>query len=366
MTIIIRYIALRSSQMFKPLVTVMFSHKKQVTQGQLIQRFYNRGLSLTSLLVGMAISGILLSILVGVFASNSSTSRLMFDFGSIQENMRAANDLLDTSLRQAGHFGGVSPSDIENHTGLNITGIGGCNKDWLTNMVAPIRAFDGADAIGSVAGFPAGCIEGNNYYGGTDILSLKYASAMDITAYDDLNNNEIYVRTMLGTAEENAAQIFKGADKASVIGVIGSDPIGTYNFRYMSEIYYVRKCTQISAGVCQDDVPSLVRLQLEQSTLVENVLVSGVEQFQVEFGVDSDGNLAADTYESATSITDWNTVVSVRYSLLIRGDNKDNAIRDTKTYDLVGNTSYTPGTDVQNYRRRAITKVVQLRNMIRS
>ncbi len=324
------------------------------------------GLSLVGLLVSVAIAGILLNGLATVFSSNQNTSRLIHDSGSLQESIRAANDLLEVSLRQAGHFGGIASEEVKVHSQLTITGVGGCNSDWITNTGTPIRSYDGADAINSVKGLPIGCIEDKEYQPNTDLLSIQYASSMDMEPYTSLTNDAVYVRTVLGAREETAAQIFKGADKTSTIGTIGSDPVGTYNYKFSSELYYVRTCSRKANGACQDNIPSLVRYQIDGTRFTEHVLAVGVEQFQVEFGLDTDGNLTADRYASTDNIFNWDQVVSIKYSLVMRGSQQDNAIKDSKTYNLVGNVAFTAKQDDQKFRRRAYTKVVQLRNMIRS
>ena len=321
------------------------------------------GFSMISLLIGMVLAAVLLNGLISVFSSNQNTSRLMFDFGSLQENIRTADDMLEVSLRQAGHFGGVNPADISTHSALAITGKGLCNQAWITDTTLPIRGFDGANLASNINGLPTSCIDDAYYVSGTDVLALKYASTMDMAPINALDGNTVYIRTIVGSSAESIGQIFKGSDGPTIGDT--TDPIGTYNYRFMSELYYVRACSQKRNGVCQNDVPSLMRLQLDGTTYTEHLVVEGVEQFQVEFGLDTDGNLAADRYASPASVHNWQQVVSVRFSLVIRGTDKDRSITDNKTYNLAGNTDYTPTSNDQAYRRRAYTKVIQLRNMIR-
>ena len=324
---------------------------------------YQLGVSLISLMIAILLGSVLMGGLITVFSSNQNTSRLMFDFGSLQEGVRTGNEILEVSLRQAGHFGGVKSDDITAHTALAITGVGNCNKTWITDTSIPIRGFDGASAIGSVSGFPGSCIASTDYVAGTDILSIKYASTMDMYAIGSVDSGDVYIRTIVGSNASTLGEIFKGGD-GTTIGD-NTDPVGTYNYRYASEIYYVRSCSHKVNDVCQDDTPSLVRFQLDGTTFSEQLLVEGVEQFQVEFGIDADGNFTADSYLSPASITDWQRVVSVRYSLVVRGTHMDKTLLDTKTYNLAGGVDYAPTGDDQAFHRRAYTKVVQLRNMIR-
>lgn len=321
------------------------------------------GFTIISLMIAILLSSVLMAGLISVFSSNQNASRLMFDFGSLQEGVRTGNEILEVSLRQAGHFGGVKSADITTHDSLAITGSGSCNKNWITDTSTPIRGFDGADAVGSVSGLPSNCIASDEYVAGTDVLSIKYASTMDMTSIGSVDSSSVYIRTIVGSSASTLGEIFKGSDGTTIGDA--TDPVGTYNYRYASELYYVRTCSHKVDGTCKDDIPSLVRFQLDGTTFTEQLLVEGVEQFQVEFGIDADGNFTADSYLSPASITDWQRVVSVRYSLVVRGNSADKTMLDTKTYTLAGEVNYTPSGDDQAYHRRAYTKVVQLRNMIR-
>lgn len=325
--------------------------------------FKQTGISLVGLMVSLLLGSILMGGLITVFTSNQNTSRLIFDYGSLQEGARAANDLLESSIRQAGHFGGVDPADISPNASLTLIGQGNCNHSWITSTLEPIRAYDGAANIGAVADLPAGCIEADDYVNDTDILSLRYASTMDMAKLSNLNASTVYVRTVAGSNDQVLGEIFQGATTPTIGG--SGDPVGTYNFRYMSELYYIRACSQKIGGVCQDQTPSLVRYQLDGTEFKEYLLIEGVEQFQVEFGIDSDADYNADQYLSPSAINDWQQVISVKLSIVIRGTDKDENILDTKTYNLAGGIDYIPENNDQAYRRRAYTKVIQLRNMVR-
>ncbi|WP_054113501.1 PilW family protein [Marinagarivorans algicola] len=327
-----------------------------------IRRKYT-GISLVGLMIALLLGSILLSGLITVFSSNQTTSRLMFDFGSLQEGARAANHVLESSIRQAGHFGGVDPIDILTNSSLTLKGKGNCNHAWITATSEPIRAYDGNSTITHVTNLPNGCIEASDYVANTDILSLKYGSTIGMAKLSDLDANTVYVRTVTASNEQISGEIFKGDSKPSIGG--SSDALGIYNFKYASELYYIRACSQKINGVCHDNIPSLVRYQLDGLEFKEYLLIAGVEQFQIEFGIDSDADYNADQYLSPSAIKDWQQVISVKFSLVIRGKTQDNSLLDTETYTLVGNVNYIPKNEDQAYRRRTYTKVVQLRNMVR-
>jgi type IV pilus assembly protein PilW len=94
------------------------------------------------------------------------------------------------------------------------------------------------------------------------------------------------------------------------------------------------------------------------------VLISGVENFQVLYGEDLNNDQIADRYVNANfSGLSMSRVVSVRVCLLIRSTNPVNMSSQTITYNLLG-TSFTP-TNPQ-YIRTPITSTILFRNLTSS
>lgn len=93
------------------------------------------------------------------------------------------------------------------------------------------------------------------------------------------------------------------------------------------------------------------------------ILVSGVENFQVLYGEDLNGDFSADRYVNANyAFLNWNDVVSVRLCLLLRSDNPVNTFKENPTFYMLG-TSYTPAA-ADNYLRNTLTFTVLLRNLV--
>ena len=100
-------------------------------------------------------------------------------------------------------------------------------------------------------------------------------------------------------------------------------------------------------------------------------LVSGIENMQILYGVDTDMDKPAgqprynaDTYLPANLVADWTRVVSARISLLARTYNAEGTAVDTtqdlSTYDVVGTTIDPVANDRQ--RRRVFNVTIKLRN----
>lgn len=337
------------------------------------KRRLGRGYTLIEVLVAMAVSGILLNALIQVFMSNSAASRTIVGFSSLQENARTALHDLTHSFRLAGHYGGIDKDDIAIIGSVNVTGVGSCNNSWILNTDSPIQGFEGASAIASVTGFPLGCIPTDQYVPNSDLVVMRYGSSLNATPLASLSASKVYLRTAIGSGGIDGGEILLGSDKSSSTVGSGVDAVGTYNYEYKTELYFLRPCSALNGTECTNGISTLMRYKIEGSTFSLEPIAEGVEQFQIEYGVDTkdeSGNISkrdyvADVYQTATNVSNWADVVSARFSLVIRSENSDNAINDTQTYALAGDFDYKPASDDANYSRKIFTKVVQLRNMSR-
>lgn len=322
---------------------------------------------MVELLIAMVVGLFLLAGVVQVYVSNHKATRVISGFSAQQENARVALGSITQSLRLAGHYGGIAPDEINVLGSLSITGIGSCNHSWITNTSQPIQGYEGASAIGSVTNFPSGCIDASHYVANSDILVVRYASPTTLTPISSLTGTKVYLRSALTalTGGIVGGEILLGSDASLTQVGSGSDGVGIYNYEYKTDVFYLRPCSEVNCSSCSDGVQSLVKISIDGTAFTEEIIAEGVEQFQVEYGVDTGSDYVADIYNTATSITDWRRVVSARFSLVVRNDQVDLGYADSTTYSLAGGHDYTPAAGVNSYRRKSFTKVVQLRNMSR-
>jgi len=100
-------------------------------------------------------------------------------------------------------------------------------------------------------------------------------------------------------------------------------------------------------------IPALWR-QDQSGVPVE--LVDGVEDMQVRYGEDTDGDGVANQYATAAAVADWSQVVTVRMNLLLVSDD-DNIARVAQPYTFDGVTV----TPTDRRLRRVFTTTVALR-----
>ncbi len=88
-------------------------------------------------------------------------------------------------------------------------------------------------------------------------------------------------------------------------------------------------------------------------------LVEGVENLQLVYGIDTDGDLLANQYVTADVVPNWNDVISLSIAMLVRSEIETNPEVDTRTYDLLG-TIVGPFNDRR--QRTVFTTTITLRN----
>ena len=62
----------------------------------------------------------------------------------------------------------------------------------------------------------------------------------------------------------------------------------------------------------------------------------GVETLQILYGVDTNGTSAADDYVPADEVSDWNSVSSVRFSVMTRSRDEVLDEENSRSFDMLG------------------------------
>jgi type IV pilus assembly protein PilW len=98
-------------------------------------------------------------------------------------------------------------------------------------------------------------------------------------------------------------------------------------YQFTSMAYYIGQGT--------NGEPALFRRMM---TPLQNPqeLVSGVETLQILYGEDTGGTSAADDYVPADEVVDWNTIVSVRFSVMTRSQDEVLEEENNRNFDMLG------------------------------
>ncbi|MEQ8231739.1 MAG: PilW family protein [Gammaproteobacteria bacterium] len=358
------------------------------------------GFSLVELMVAVTISLIMMAVIIELFASNKQAYRVQEGASELNENARYAVAHLQYYLRLADHWGGVEAADITIDPAVPSPLSTDCSGDPVIQTLG-FRGYDGNGATP-----PLDCVAASDYVPNTDAFFIRYGAAHeDARSVTDPgepvpsngvpmlpDTGELPVRAgylsttdgagiWLSTRLGRRGFVFANTDHGSLPsdGQLSDAEVqrgeGAY-YRVQSMLYYIRPCSNPAAGTdpaaCDagdDAIPTLVRRALTPDLgFAEDDIVAGVENMQLLYGVDGDGDFVAERYEPAATVTannDWSNVITVRVSLVVANLQRDTTINDTNTYYLL-DTTWQPPPAARSFRRSQFDFTVQIRNITRA
>ena len=134
--------------------------------------------------------------------------------------------------------------------------------------------------------------------------------------------------------------------------------------RFVVRAYYVASCDR--CGV--DTIPTLKRAELVGNAIVVTPLAEGVEDLQVEYGIDANGDGTPDRYVESPDpalgpgFGEWSNVTAVRLFLLARSTDVEPGYKDTTRQFNLGPAGYKAAT-ADGHKRMLLTSVVRPMNL---
>lgn len=340
-----------------------------------------RGLSLIELMISITLGLIILTAIALVFL-NASNARTELERVSRQiENGRYAIDVLTNDLRLAGFYGELDVATAVPATSLPTNPCSLTAGDWNTGIPVHVQGYDNN-------GFTSANCTLTNRKSNTDVLVVRRVRTCVAGAAGcgTVDTGRPYLQVSLCSTDVGVGAL--GTDK-HVLGVQGT---ATYPFRkkdctaaadkrlYYVHIYYIS--TDNGAGQA---IPTLKRLDLDYSsgslTWTDSPLVEGIEEFNLEYGIDQDGDGAPDVYTAdpndypvgtcsgACPLNNWINAVTVQMHVLARNLEASSEFTDTKTYVLGVDkngaaVTVTPvGPTDNKYRRHVYSGLVRIANI---
>ena len=335
----------------------------------------NRGFSLVELMVALVITLILLAGIGQIFLSSKKSFTIQDSLGRMQENGRYAMETLAQDVRRAGFWGGNADiTAIEDHTtggdsngGKVATDDGTCSDVNWARMLTH-RIFGKNDTR---AGYT--CLPSDTTHKG-DILVLRYAAPWEVgdRTTPKFLKNQYYVRSSLFEG-----RLFKcsgdgttgGGDGAcSESGGYPIDAPAVRTAELVSHGYFIHAVQPSDKCPTAGKVPSLYRMTLvndpsgTEPKLIAEEIAYGVDDLQVQYGLDTNNDNSVDSYVDAPAAGDanWGKVIAARIWLLVRAECPETGYNNTTTYNMAG-VDYTP-TAPDHYRRQLFTSTIRLRN----
>lgn len=322
-----------------------------------------QGLSLLEMMIAMTISLFLLVGLAGIFANSSRTQNELTKTARQIEDGRFGISLIADDLSLAGYYGYyywpsaptalVDPCETSSTTVLK------------SGLSLPVQGYDAPSST------PLSCLAAANFKAGTDVLVIRRADSKT-TATGSLAANEVYLQANSNPDDGNNPIVATGT-AANFTLLLKDNSTAAPIRKFHVHTYFISPCSvgDGSGGACTstsdggNPIPTLKRMELVVDSggtrIIDTVpLVEGVENMQVDYGVDSDSDGAQETWlTTPAAVGDWANVVSVRVTLLVRNVESSPGYTDPKTYNMGAAGTVAPG---GSYKRHVYQTVVRLVN----
>ncbi|SDX03755.1 type IV pilus assembly protein PilW [Nitrosomonas eutropha] len=339
------------------------------------------GLTLVEMMVAMTIGLVLLGGVITVLTASQQTYRVNEAMARMQENARYAFQLLSRDIRMAGYRGCVG--DV-----VAITNVLNNKNDFLWRFDRPLEGFEATNASGWTPALPSEVtspLKGGDV--GRDVIVVRgvegsYARVIshasesadpgvelgsdfgkELQNYFDKSNPKspfiVLVSNCRNTAIFQVTGINNISDKKFLEHATGGSSVEPGNEKEMGEIFLNGEIVRIStrAYYIRNNPGKIPALYWKKGKDDADELVEGIENMQIQYGEDTNGDRAVDIYRTADLVADWENVVSVRIDLLVRSV-ENNIATQPQTYTFNGETV----TPTDRRLRQVFSTVISLRN----
>ncbi len=321
------------------------------------------GLTLVELMVALAIGSFLVIGSVQIYTQSREAFVINESIARVQETAQFAMDTIEADLRMASNWGRTSRGlAIENRSiGGNanpkplVNVPGACGADWVLDLALPV---DGANNA-----FNLPCAALGGVQASSDLITVRRATV----APQPLQPGRLQIQTT-----RIAGELFDDG-LVPALFVAPVDPLNplptesaTHNLMVSS--YYVAADSNLIPGV-----PTLRRKSLVVtggvSSIVDVEVAPGVENLQVQLGIDVDEDNTVDRYvnpgddiynPTAAGYVPGARVITARVWIVVRGVTRENGVIDNYNYhpgDVV------LGTYSDDLRRLQVSKTILMRNV---
>ncbi len=312
-----------------------------------------RGLTLVELMVALAIGSFLIIGAVQIYNQSRAAFVINESIARVQETAQFAMDTIEADLRMASNWGRTSRAlAIENRSlagNANPKPLAqvpaDCGQDWVLDLAMPVDGDDNA--------FNLPCAALGGVQASSDLITVRRATV----APQPLEPGRLQIQTT-----RIAGELF---DDGVVPPTFSPADSSTHNLLVSS--YYVAADSNLIPGV-----PTLRRKSLVVtagvSSIVDVEVAPGVENLQVQLGIDVDADNTVDRYvnpgdqiydPAAAGYVPGARVITARIWLVVRGITREPGVIDNYTYQP-GNVNL--GTYNDDIRRLQVSKTILLRN----
>ena len=299
------------------------------------------GVSLIELMVSLVIGSLLIIGAVTVYMQSRNTYRTNESAARLQETARYALDVIEPDVRMAGFWGLTNRPEYVENRGLPAetaqtvaTGVtNNCGTNWTVDAA---HYLDGRDHDGT--GFDLACaaLAPADW---ADVLIVRRASSNTAAA----TNNRFQIQS-----NRIRAVIFK--DGTVPPGFAVAPASETHDL--IVNAYYVSN----PAGTTRF---ALRRKLLNGNAVQDEEVIEGVQDLQVQFGIDTNGDNNADQYVNTDAVPAGAQIVSARIWIMVVAPDIEVGFVDGTDYAYA---NAAPGTFNDSRRRLVVSKTIQIRN----
>jgi type IV pilus assembly protein PilW len=310
-------------------------------------------MTLVELMVALAIGSFLMIGAVTVFMQSRTTFRMNEAVSRLQENARFVIDAIEPDIRMANFFGLTSRSyKVDGRaTPLQAPAFpiaGDCGANWSVNLLSEVD--------GTNNGYAWACPAFGAAVPTADTLVVRRVVEDPAVV---VQANTLYVQS----ARYQNSQIFVGP-----VVPAGYPPGFSQSHQLVANGYYVSNNSSLDTP--GNTVPSLRVKTLVGLSVIDQEVLPGVEDMQVEFGIDTDvsgapGRGTINQYVNPGNplldpvLNPDNEVLAVRIWLRVRAERPDIAYTDAAPYAYADQVIPAFG---DGFRRIVVSKTIYLRN----
>lgn len=332
------------------------------------------GFSLIELMVALSLGILLVAGLLRIFMGNKGAFNVQEGLSRLQENGRVVDNFIRYDLR--------------------MTTLQGCNNPglftplYLVSSPAPNETFDpttvitGYQSVGASwspalpAWLTSTVASGTSIAPGTDVLVIRRQGEQAVQLAQNMaaNTDTIVIPNMVSFTPGNIifitdcenTDIFRataGTTATSITHTAVSNTTSSLSKAYQTDArvsamqtnaYYIKNTTRTNN--VGNPIFALYRQKIDGT---EEELVPGVENMQITYGINTDGDNSADTFLTADAVTannQWSQVDSISISFLLDTINDVNNKSQSYTYN---GATVTPTDKVL---RRVWNSYIKIRN----
>ena len=319
------------------------------------------GLTLVELMVALAIGSFLMLGAVQVFNQSRQAYVISESIARVQETAQVAMDLIESDLRMASNWG--QSSRAVSIAGRSIPGNSNphglpepdaCGNGWALNLAL---AVDGTNNQYTLPCAPRPAAQAES-----DVFTVRRGSIDPVAI--DAGHLQIQTTRLQG-------EVFNGSAPPATFSIASHPTTGrpaSTTHDLVVNSYYVASDSDLLPGV-----PTLRRKRLTSRagtpSILDEEVMPGVENLQIQFGIDVDQDNTVDRYvnpgsgiynpDDTANFIPGARVLTARVWLLVRGATIENGIVDPTHY---APGDVTLGTFTDNYRRMQVSKTILLRN----